>query len=266
MKIDQRIGFIGGGKMAEAIIAGITEERNELEILVSDIDDKRTLLMEQSYGTRTIESIKDLCEKTEVIIIAVKPQVLQYVIASNKQYFNKRHLVISVAAGISLQALSTMLEDVRLVRAMPNSPALIGLGASALAGKNIDEKDKALVDTIFQSVGHTYWMDEGYFNAVTSLSGSGPAYVYMFIEALIDAGVNQGLPRDIARKLSLDTIIGSARMVERTGKHPGELKDMVTSPGGTTIRAVEVLEECGFRSALSKAISAAVQRSEELGE
>lgn len=266
IKSNHTIGFIGGGKMAEAIIAGITEGRKDLQVLVSDVDEKRTILLEESYGTKTIDSIDDLCKQTQVIIIAVKPQILHYVIESNRQAFTDKHLVVSVAAGISLEKLSEMLVSSRLVRVMPNSPALIGMGASAICAKNITEEDKRLVDDIFSSVGHNYWLEEAYFDAVTSLSGSGPAYVYMFIEALIDAGVNQGLPRQTARKLSLDTIIGSAKMVDKTGKHPGELKDMVTSPGGTTIRAVEVLEECGFRSALSKAISAATLRSKELGE
>ncbi len=252
--------------MAEAIISGITESHDQLQVLVSDIDIKRTQLLEESYGTITVESIKSICEQADIIILAVKPQIVKYVLANNQEFFTNSHLVISIAAGISLSNLKTMIPKAKIVRVMPNIPALIGYGASVLTSLEINQEEHLLVEEIFKSVGHVYWMDEKYFDAVTSLSGSGPAYVYLFIEAMIDAGVNEGLPRDIARKLALDTVIGSAMMVDFTGKHPGELKDMVTSPGGTTIRAVEVLEERGFRNAILKAIAAAAKRSRELGE
>lgn len=266
MTTNQRIGFIGGGKMAEAIIAGVTEKRPDLEVYVFDIDEKRLMLLEESYGITAMRSIEELARQASVLLLAVKPQVLGKVLEANQAFFNEDHLLISIAAGITLSAMEALATKSRIIRIMPNTPALIGRGASVLCSNTASDADKELTTEIFSSVGHAYWMDEKYFDAVTALSGSGPAYVYLFIEALIDAGVNQGLPRDVARKLALDTVIGSAMMVDATGKHPGELKDMVTSPGGTTIRAVETLEELGLRNTIIKAISAAAQRSKELGE
>lgn len=252
--------------MAESIIAGITEQKPDLEVYVYDIDENRLSTLKESYGVTVAHSIEELAKEASVLLLAVKPQVLGKVLADNKAHFTGEHLLISIAAGIALKAMESQAGEARVIRVMPNTPALIGRGASVLCTNTAQEADKNLATEIFSSIGHAYWMEEKYFDAVTALSGSGPAYVYLFIEALIDAGVNQGLPRDVARKLALDTVIGSAMMVDATGKHPGELKDMVTSPGGTTIRGVETLEELGLRNAVIKAIASAAKRSKELGE
>lgn len=266
MTINQRIGFIGGGKMAEAIIAGMTKQKPDLDVYVYDIDKDRVNVLKESYGVHETPSIGELAKVAHVLILAVKPQVLGTVLEENQAHFTEEHLLISIAAGIGLASMESRVSEARIIRVMPNTPSLIGQGASVLCTNTAQESDKDLATEIFSSIGHAYWMEEKYFDAVTALSGSGPAYVYLFIEALIDAGVNQGLPRDVARKLALDTVIGSAMMVDVTGKHPGELKDMVTSPGGTTIRAVETLEELGLRNAVIKAIASAAKRSRELGE
>jgi pyrroline-5-carboxylate reductase len=266
MTINQRIGFIGGGKMAEAIIAGMTKQKPDLDVYVYDIDKDRVNVLKESYGVQESQTIGELAKVAHVLILAVKPQVLGKVLEDNQAHFTEEHLLISIAAGIGLASMESRVSEARIIRVMPNTPALIGQGASVLCTTTAQESDKNLATEIFSSIGHAYWMEEKYFDAVTALSGSGPAYVYLFIEALIDAGVNQGLPRDVARKLALDTVIGSAMMVDVTGKHPGVLKDMVTSPGGTTIRAVETLEELGLRNAVIKAIASAAKRSRELGE
>ncbi|QRN86424.1 pyrroline-5-carboxylate reductase [Clostridia bacterium] len=266
MITNQRIGFIGGGKMAEAIIAGITEKRPELEVYVYDIDEKRIIILEESYGVKAVSSIDALLQESSVVLLAVKPQVLGKVLEGSQQLFTENHLLISIAAGIPLSKIQSLAQESRVIRVMPNTPALIGQASSVLCTETANDADKELATDIFLSVGHAYWMEEKYFDSVTAISGSGPAYIYLFIEALIDAGVNQGLPRDIARKLSIDTVIGSAMMVDVTGKHPAELRDMVTSPGGTTIRAVEIFEELGLRNAVIKAVAAAAQKSKELGE
>lgn len=255
------IGFIGGGKMAEAIIGGLGDR----PVQVFDIDETRCRLLKDTYGAEIANDTASLIEDNELIVLAVKPQILPEVLAGEGERFTEAHLVVSIAAGVTLKTLRKLVRAARLVRVMPNTPALIQKGVSAVCGQDLREKDKEAVDALLEATGRSLWLDERHFDAVTALSGSGPAYVYLFLEALIDAGVNQGLPRAVARTLAVETVLGGAHMVSQTDRHPGELRDMVTSPGGTTIRAVAVLEEQGLRNAVNKAVGAAAQRSRELG-
>ena len=250
--------------MAEAIIAGLKKILNP-EILVADVDPSRLELMRETYGCRTTQDGGEIAASCQVVVLAVKPQIMGEVLEELRGQLKSRHLVISIAAGISLADLREMAGSPRLIRVMPNTPGLIGQGASCLWGDGLLDGDRETADSIFGSIGNVYWLEERYFDAVTGVSGSGPAYVYHFLEAMIDAGVNEGLPRPVARHLAVDTVVGAALMVRETGMHPGELKDMVTSPGGTTIRAMEALEENGLKNAVYKAVGAAARRSRELG-
>lgn len=255
------IGFLGGGKMAEAIIGGLGER----PLQVFDIDEGRCRLLKESYGVGIASDIASLLQNNQMIVLALKPQILPSVLSEEAEGFTAEHLVMSIAAGIPLAHLRRLLSTPRLVRVMPNTPALVGKGVSVACGTNLRDGDREAVDEVLSATGRSLWLEEHHFDAVTAVSGSGPAYVYLFIEALIDAGVNQGLPRDVARMLAVETVVGGACMVRETGRHTGELRDMVTSPGGTTIRAVEALEELGLRNAVNKAVSAAARRSRELG-
>jgi pyrroline-5-carboxylate reductase len=205
----------------------------------------------------------------EIVVLAVKPQVLPALLQSKRQHFNKKQLVISIAAGISLDVLESSLAgcDCRVVRVMPNTPALIMEGASALCcGSLANDDDLKTAGAIFDAVGKSVVLGESAMDAVTGLSGSGPAYVFSFIEALIDAGVKVGLSRDVAETLSLQTVLGSVKLAINTGKHPADLRAMVTSPGGTTIAGLHEMERAGFQGIIMDAVEAATKRSRELGE
>ncbi len=259
------IGFLGGGKMAEAIIAGLRKDNPDEAILVYDIDRKRLTELAQRFGVRALSGPQELFRPEVDLILAVKPQVLPELLGEVGADLPAGQLVMSIAAGLSLGQIRQWIPQCQLIRVMPNTPGLIGQGVSCLWGDQLTVQEKERGETIFQSIGTVHWVEERYFDGVTGVSGSGPAYVYHFIEALENAGVNEGLPRSLARELAVDTVVGSALMVRETGSHPGELKNMVTSPGGTTIRALEALEENGFANAVYKAVGAAAKRSKELG-
>lgn len=206
--------------------------------------------------------------QADVIFVAVKPQYVAPVLREVRQFLGPQHIIISIAAGITLSALKEAAgDDARLVRVMPNTPCLVGETAAAmcLGGRATDE-DAELVRTLFLAVGKIYRVDEKLLSAVTGLSGSGPAYVFLMIEGLADGGVRAGLPRDIAQQLAAQTVLGSAKMVLETGKHPGVLKDMVTSPAGTTIAGVHELERAGVRAAFINAVHCAAMRADELAD
>ncbi len=264
-----KIAIIGLGKMGSALLRGIV--RGGLckaeDIIASD-----PLLIEEEsnqdyYGIRTTRDNQLAIRDADLIILAVKPQVFHSLAASISTGIGDK-LVVSIIAGISIDRLARELGSPgRIIRVMPNTPALINEGITALAaGPAVKEEELEQVKRLFESLGEVVEVGEDLMDGVTGLSGSGPAYVYMLIEALADGAVLTGLPRDLALKLAAWTVQGAARMVLETGRHPGELKDMVTSPGGTTIRGVEVLEERGFRSALIAAVKAATERSRELNE
>jgi pyrroline-5-carboxylate reductase len=263
-----RWGFLGAGKMATALIrgmirAGVVEPAS---IAASDPLPGARASLEAEAGIEVVESNLAVVLESDVLVLAVKPQSVPHVLAELQPAMTKQHLVVSIAAGVSLATLQAGLgPDCRLVRVMPNTPALVGEGAAGYClGPNATADDEALVRGCLGSVGRAFRVPEGLLDAVTGLSGSGPAFVYVMIEALSDGGVRVGLPRDVATALAAQTVLGAARMVLETGLHTGVLKDQVTSPGGTTIAGLHALERGGLRAALIDAVEAATRRSAEL--
>jgi pyrroline-5-carboxylate reductase len=266
MTITQRIGFIGGGNMAEAIIRGLLAAGMEKEqILAADPSEERRTLLSSTFDIAVGTDNRQLVEGSDVVILAVKPQVHRQVLADLSRDQEGR-LFISIMAGVRTTALEDILGSAdRVVRVMPNTPALVLAGAAAVAGgKRATEADIALTRAIFATTGETVVIGEQLMDAVTGLSGSGPAYVFSFIEALSDAGVKNGLPRDTATRLAAQTVLGAARLLLETGEHPAVLREKVTSPGGTTIAGLHAMEDKGFRAAVMAAVDAAVRRSKEL--
>lgn len=265
----RRLGFIGGGQMARALAAGFiySGKASPADILASDIsDDARRAFEAQTRASTTVSNLAVL-GRSEAIILAVKPQVLPGIADELRSAVTSDHIIVSIAAGVSLSHLADWFgNDKRLVRVMPNTPCLVGASASALSvGGAAAEDDCHYVEELFGSVGLVFRLPEPLLDAVTGLSGSGPAYVFTVIDALSDGGVRAGLPRQVATKLAAQTVFGAAKMVLETGKHPAELKDMVASPGGTTIAGLAVLEQRALRGALIDAVTAATLRSKELG-
>lgn len=263
-----KLGIIGGGQMAGAIIKGIIEsERVRPEhIIVSDVEVSKLKQLSQAYAIKTTASNLEVVAASEVIILAVKPHILSQVLKEIDINLKSNHILISIAAGITTDLIQQVLSTkVKIVRIMPNTACLIGKGVSALClGFGAGPEEQQLVRTLFASLGDVVLVNEEDMNAVTALSGSGPAYVYLFIETLIDAGVKMGLSRVVARHLAIGTVSGGAEMLKQSGKHPAELKDMVTSPGGTTIAALLALEEHGFRHSIISGVLAAEKRAQEL--
>jgi pyrroline-5-carboxylate reductase len=264
------IGVIGAGKMGEALIAGLIGSGFDAgKIMAYDPDADRVDKMRNEYGIKVQKSNPDLVKSSDVVILAVKPQQMDRVLDEISSSVRvKNPVLISIAAGVKTETIKAHLGDnLRLARVMPNTPALIREGVSAYfacSGMSID--DKAKVEMVLAALGRVFEVEkEDLLDAVTGLSGSGPAYVFMMIEALADAGVKMGLTRKLAQDLAVQTFIGSARMVQLSGKHPAELKDMVASPGGTTIAGLSVLEQGGMRGLLIKAVESATIRSRELG-
>ncbi len=269
MKIQGTIGFIGTGNMAEALIRGLVAAGVAApeQIVGSDPRPERCEEMARKYGIRTTPDNVPIAREAEILILSVKPQVMAKVLEEIAPQIHPRALVISIAAGIPLAAIEGRLPKSRVVRTMPNTPALVGAGATAIAaGGHATAEDIQAAKRIFESVGMTVVLDESQLDAVTGLSGSGPAYVFLIIEALSDAGVKVGLSRYNAQALAAQTVLGSAKLLLETGEHPGRLKDMVTSPGGTAIAGLHTLEEGGLRTTLMNAVEAATKRSRELGE
>lgn len=263
------IGFIGAGRMATALARGLTRQLVPTHaISASDALESSRQLFEQQTGCATCGHNTEILERADVVFLSVKPQVMPAVLAELSGQVEDRHLLVSIAAGITLAQIERGLgQSARLVRVMPNTPSLIGCGASAYAvGQNVEPDDGPLVQRMLGTVGTAAEVPEALLDAVTGLSGSGPAYVYQMIEALSDGGVRVGLPRAVATQLAAQTVMGAARMVLETGEHPAALKDAVTSPGGTTIAGLHALERGGLRAALMNAVEAATVRSRELGD
>ena len=265
-----KIGFLGAGKMASALARGFIHAglAPAEALIASDPIEAACAALAQDAGIKTTGSNADVLKAAQVIVLAVKPDQVASVLAEARPHFTEKHLLISIAAGVTLQRLESALpEGARVIRVMPNTPALIGASASAFAlGRNATPDDAKLALKLFSAVGIAYQVKESLLDAVTGLSGSGPAYAFVIIEALSDGGVAAGLPRDIATKLAAQTLLGSARMVLETGQHPGALKDAVTSPGGTTIEGLHELEKGGLRAALINAVRAATDKSKKLGQ
>ncbi len=268
--LKEKIGFIGGGKMGEALCKGIIKAGLSTadDIMMSDVVVERCKYLNQEIGVKTTQNNKNIASFAGIIIIAVKPQMISEVLNNIKNDIADRHLIVSIAAGIPIKFIESRLPPgARIVRVMPNTPCLVSASATAYAlNKYATNTDSQLVSHIFSAVGKAFQLDEKYLDAVTGLSGSGPAYVYMFIEALSDGGVKMGLPRDVSTVLAAQTVLGAAKMVLETGQHPAQLKDAVTSPGGTTIEGISKLEEGGLRSTLINAVEAASLKSKKLGE
>ncbi len=262
------IGFVGGGNMAEALIKGLLQGAFPAEkISVSEPGSGRRQFLEKLYGIRCIADNLTLVRDSSLVVLAIKPQLLSEVVGDFAAAFSGDKLLLSILAGVT----TTTLEDCfdgrpRLVRAMPNTPALVGEGATALcAGRFATVDDLTAARHIFEAVGSVHLVAESQMDAVTGLSGSGPAYVFTVIEALADGGVREGLPRETALQLAVQTVLGAARLVKESGEHPALLRDKVCSPGGTTIAAVQTLEDRGLRGTLMAAVAAATRRSRELG-
>lgn len=265
----KRLSFIGGGNMAEAMLKGLLQSRqiSSEAVMVSDINAARLQFLQERYRVKISSRNAETAAWGQVVVLAVKPQIIREVLEDIRPVIDGFKLVISIAAGIPLKLLATHLEGgVRLVRVMPNAPALIQMGAAAIAlGERATAEDGHLVEGIFQALGETARVEEELMDAVTGLSGSGPAYVCVIIEALADGGVKMGLSREVALRLAAQTVLGSARMLLESGEHPGQLKDRVASPGGTTIAGLHQMELGGVRAALMSAVEAATLRSRELG-
>lgn len=265
-----RIGFIGGGKMGGAIVGGLLSRgvADAGRIWVSDMETDRLKELKDLYRVHTSTDNRAIAKNADILILAVKPQVMGPVLKELSRAIGRTKLVISIAAGIPLSFLEGNLgKGVRVIRTMPNTPALIGEGATALArGSHATERDLETARRIFDAVGKTVIVPESQMDAVTGLSGSGPAYGFIILEALSDGGVRMGLPRDTALLLAAQTMLGAAKLFLSGDRHPGQLKDMVTSPGGTTIAGIQALEEGGLRAALIRAVEAATLRSQELGK
>lgn len=269
MSSKEKIGFIGGGRMAEALIKGLLAARlvKAKNIEVADPSRERRDLLAKEFAVKTCTAAEQVWQECEIVILAVKPQVVRAVLDEVRELISEEHLIISIAAGIPLTVLEGCVPQIkaRFIRVMPNTPALVLRGASALSpGRHAGEQDLQRARAIFDAVGVSVVLDEVYLDAVTGLSGSGPAYVFSFLEALIDAGVKVGLARPMAETLALQTIIGSAELALQSKMHPAELRAMVTSPGGTTIAGLHALERGAFQSVIMDAVEAATVRSRQL--
>ena len=264
---DVRIGFIGAGNMAQALARGlVASSLKASQVRLSDPDSEKVGAFCREVGVQAAKDNQELCTWANVVFLAVKPQVALAVLRDCAPYLGDS-LMISVAAGLPSATLAKPLSSgVRVVRAMPNTPALVGAGATAVCkGHGAQDEDVQLACNLLAAVGSTAVVAESQMDAVTGLSGSGPAYVLTFLEALADGAVRCGLPRDIARALSVQTVLGTAKLVAETGEHTAALRDKVTSPGGTTAAGLAALEEGNLRHTVASAVASATQRSIELG-
>jgi pyrroline-5-carboxylate reductase len=266
----RRLGFLGAGNMAGALIKGLLHGQvlPAGQIIASDVKEDRLEQLRSAHGIKTTTDNHILLREADVLVLSVKPQVIDKVLTEVSARVRPDQLVVSVAAGVPVEALEARLPPgSRVVRAMPNTPATVQAGATAIAGgAHASADDLRIARELFEAVGRVVVLDEALLDAVTGLSGSGPAYLMLIIEALADGGVKVGLHRDTALLLAAQTVFGSAKLLLETGEHPGRLKDMVTSPGGTAIAGLHTLESGGLRKTLMDAVEVATRRSIELGE
>lgn len=266
----ESIGFIGSGNMAGAMIGGIIRSRifKPENIFISDINKGNADKAVRQYGVRAMSGNIEVAKNSEVLVLSIKPQVYRKVIEEIKHDINPDTLVVTIAAGISIQAVKDLFgADIKVIRIMPNTPALVGEGMTALAyDPPVEKPDIDFAQGIFSSFGLVEIVKEELLDAVTAVSGSSPAFVLMLIEAMADAAVLLGLPRDKAYVMASQAVRGSAKLVLETGQHPGALKDMVCSPSGTTIEGVRILEKMGMRSAVIEAMIATAKRAGELNK
>jgi pyrroline-5-carboxylate reductase len=269
MALGKQLAFLGGGNMAEALIRGLLRAKTSEPSQITATGRRADRLDELSkqYGIQVMKDNAKAAAAADVVVLSVKPQAMNDLLDEVASSIGPNQLVLSVAAGVPIAAMERKLGPAaRVVRSMPNTPALVGQGACAIAaGKHATGADLEVAKAIFDAVGLTVVTEEYLLDAVTGLSGSGPAYIFLMIEALADAGVKVGLPRRTAQALAAQTVAGSARLLIETGTHPGQLKDQVTSPGGTAIAGLHTLEAGGLRTTLINAVEAATNRARELG-
>lgn len=264
-----KLGIIGAGKMAGALVKGIlgSQSYGKNEIILSDVDSDKLTRLKNEHGINVTKCNKELSENCGIVVFAVKPGDVTPVLNEIKNHVSKKKLYISIAAGIKISSMEkTLKKELKIARVMPNKATVVQQGAYGIYfNGRVENKDKKVVEDIFNSLGKTTTLDnENLIDAVTGLSGSGPAYIAIFAEALADAGVKMGLSREASMDLCLQTILGTAKLMIETGTHPAKLKDMVSSPGGTTITGIHELEKRGFRNAIISAVEAATNRCKEL--
>jgi len=268
---DKKICLVGTGNMGEALVSGLVcaKATPRENIICTDISEPKLETIAEKYGVRTSTDNVEAIKASDIIIYAVKPQILAPVLKETAACLDMSKVIISIAAGVPLAAIESCLnKDLRLVRVMPNIAAFVKESATAIAaGRNASQDDINLAKAVFDSVGKSVFIDENILmDAITGLSGSGPAYIFLIVDALADAGVKMGLSREDARFLSSQTVLGAAKLLLETNEHPGQLKDRVTSPGGTAIAGIHTLEKGGLRTTLINAVEAATERSRELGK
>jgi pyrroline-5-carboxylate reductase len=266
----KQVGILGTGNMGEALVKGLIHghvSRPE-QIICSDIRPERLKVIREELGVKGTSHNTEVVKQSDIIILSVKPQIMKPVVEEIARYLDLSKLIISIAAGVPLDAIEACAQkELKLIRVMPNICVSVREGVSAIApGKHTAKDDLVMAKAIFDSVGKSVFVEEGLLDAVTGLSGSGPAYIFLIVDALADAGVKVGLSRADSLLLASQTVLGAARMLIETGEHPGKLKDMVTSPGGTAIAGLHTLEGGGLRTTLINAVEVATQRSKVLGE
>jgi pyrroline-5-carboxylate reductase len=265
----RKVGFLGAGNMARALTKALLQAEmvKPDQILASDISDERLEAISERFGIRTTFDNAEVVKFADILVLSVKPQVVDKVLPTIAENLRLETLIVSIVAGVPLRALEARLpEGAKIIRAMPNTPAMVLAGATGVsAGEHASLEDVKVAKEFFKTLGRAVVLDESLIDAVTGLSGSGPAYVMLMIEALADGGVKVGLHRETALMLAAQTVYGSAKLLLETGEHPGRLKDMVTSPGGTAIAGLHTLESGGLRRTLMDAVESATQRAGELG-
>ena len=260
-----KVGFIGAGNMASAMIGGILNSKliSPSNIIASAKTDKTLDNIKEKYEINTTKNSINLVKECDIVVIAVKPNVYEEVLKQIKDYIDNKTIIVTIAAGISIKSVEDIIgDDKKIIRTMPNTPALVNCGMTSLSlNKNIDKNDIATVKTIFDSFGKSEIVEESLIDVVIGASGSSPAYAFMFIEAMADCAVSYGMKRKMAYEFCAQSLMGAAKMVLETKKHPGELKDMVCSPGGTTIEAVKTLEIEGMRNTIIKGMASCIEKS-----
>lgn len=263
-----KLGVIGAGNMAQAILMGILEKKlyKRDEIIVSRRDKEALSKIKEELGIEVSTDNKEIVTKSEIILLAVKPQMLSGVISEIKDYIREEQIIISIAAGKTIEWFENQFgKKIKLVRSMPNTPAMVGEGCTGYCcNENITQEERAIAERIFNSYGTSCLLKEELMDAFSAVAGSGPAFVFMFMEALADAAVLQGIPRDISYKIAAKMVSGSGKLMEKTGTHPAILKDMVCSPKGTTICGVKALEEGKMRAGIMEAVNRCVERAKQL--
>jgi len=261
-----KIGFIGAGNMAFALAKAIKKNKLAKSIIASDINEERLDFIKKELKISTTNDNKEVIRKSDIVFLAVKPQVIDIILDEIKNEV-KNQLIISIAAGVKLKKLESKLKNKKIVRVMPNTPCLVGEMAAGFAvGKKVKDKEIKIIEEILNSAGKAFYLKEDLLDAVTGLSGSGPAFIAILMEGLIEGGVKSGLNKDVATELALQTCLGTAKLLIESGMTPDELVKMVSSPGGTTVAGMEILENSEVKDILIKTVKRATERSKELGK